>query len=196
MINGNEAFTVVSATDLGPVKCKRCNQKKPQDSFKELRYYVPVRHGRAVRMLHPFCDGCRTDRKAKWAGLECYDAKVDDYLRRLASRQKGCARPRNIAFLIEPDDVIDLFVLQKGRCALSGIKMMVEEGFVGSKNWFAASIDRIDSKGNYALDNVQLVCAGVNLLKQDMPQAMFIEFCRKVVEHQLLKMDELEKLVG
>jgi hypothetical protein len=187
-------FIVVSVTYLDELRCRRCKQQKPQDNFKELRCYVPMRGRRIVRMLHPHCKECRTDKKAKWVGSPYYNGKVDEYLRRLVSRQKGQASTRGIAFLVEVEDVINMFVAQKGRCALSGKEMMVEEGVAGAKNWFAASIDRIDSTRNYELDNVQLVCAGVNLMKSTMSQKTFVDFCRAVVANQADVQDELEQL--
>lgn len=39
------------------------------------------------------------------------------------------------------------------------------------------SIDRIDSAKGYSLDNIQLVCVVINLMKLDMTQAEFTAWC-------------------
>lgn len=47
----------------------------------------------------------------------------------------------------------------------------------------APSLDRIDSGKDYTLDNVQMVLQVVNMMKNDMPQGVFIEVCQSVINH-------------
>lgn len=182
--------------NLADLECRNCFQVRPQSSFRPLKYYVPVRRGIMVKMYHPFCADCRASKCEKWSHSPVYNAQVQEFLMGLRSRQQAAANNRSIAFLLTDDDVVEMFIAQCGKCALSGTPMMTETGTNGARNWWAASIDRIDSKGNYTSDNVQLVCAGVNLVKQEMPQNTFIEFCRKVVEHQVRRLDELEQAIA
>lgn len=75
-----------------------------------------------------------------------------------------------------------LYYGQEGRCALSGITMTIS-GERGTPNyWFSISLDRIDSSLGYIDGNVQLVCTGVNYMKKDMTDTMFIDFCKRVAE--------------
>lgn len=71
-----------------------------------------------------------------------------------------------------------LFQEQGGVCALSGVPL----SFVpGSPN--TASLDRIDSSGDYTLENVQWVHKSVNLMKNVLPQEDFIALCRAIADH-------------
>jgi hypothetical protein len=72
------------------------------------------------------------------------------------------------------------------KCALTGVELtcILEKGTVCKTN---ASIDRIDPKGPYTKDNVQLVCAAINKLRVDMSVDDFINWCKKVSDHALRK---------
>jgi hypothetical protein len=79
-----------------------------------------------------------------------------------------------------------LLATQGGKCALSGVELTctLQRGVVSKTN---VSIDRIDPKGAYTLDNVQLVCAVLNKFRIDTPLDEFIDWCRKVADHALYK---------
>lgn len=70
---------------------------------------------------------------------------------------------------------------QRGLCALTGVRMTWT---VGSGRVFTnISIDRIAPKGIYAPGNVRLVCAVANLMRRDMPDHIFTDWCRLVVKN-------------
>jgi hypothetical protein len=73
---------------------------------------------------------------------------------------------------------------QRGLCALSGKEMTIIGERGSDDYWNSISIDRIDSSLGYIEGNVQLVCTGVNYMKKDMTDEMFIDFCKGVVEHK------------
>lgn len=82
--------------------------------------------------------------------------------------------------------MLELLTTQKGKCALSGVELtcVLQKGVISKTN---ASIDRIDPKGKYSLDNVQLVCAVLNKFRIDTPLDEFIVWCRKVADHAVCK---------
>jgi hypothetical protein len=84
------------------------------------------------------------------------------------------------------DMMVNLLEAQNGRCALSGVTLTctLQKGVINRTN---ASIDRIDPKGAYTLDNVQLVCAVLNNFRVDTPLNEFIDWCRKVAEYAVHK---------
>ena len=88
--------------------------------------------------------------------------------------------------LLSKHDCIALLKTQKYKCALTGVELtcILEKGTVCKTN---ASIDRIDPKGKYTKDNIQLVCATINKLRVDMSVDEFINWCKKVSEYAIYK---------
>lgn len=54
--------------------------------------------------------------------------------------------------------------------------------FVGCE-WQTASLDRINSSIGYTIDNVQWVHKKINMMKMDLSQEEFINYCRLVVKN-------------
>lgn len=92
-------------------------------------------------------------------------------------RIKRNAEKRGLPFEISPQDIWDLFEKQKRRCALSDLEI---EFHVRSKEPSTASLDRIDSKKGYTIDNVQWVHKDINTIKWDLSQEDFIKYCKLV----------------
>ncbi len=92
---------------------------------------------------------------------------------------------------ITAEDLYQKFVQQGGLCNLSGKVMNIninkKESLKGRQvrkpiNFLNISIDRIDSTAHYTIDNVQLVCSCINLMKWEMSQTTFIEFCEAIAK--------------
>jgi hypothetical protein len=88
--------------------------------------------------------------------------------------------------LLSKQDCVALLEEQGYKCALTGVELtcILSKGAVCKTN---ASIDRINPKGPYTRDNVQLVCATINKLRVDMSVADFINWCKKVSDHAVRK---------
>ena len=80
--------------------------------------------------------------------------------------------------------LLSLHEKQKGLCKLSGVPFTckLEKGVRCLTN---ASIDRIDPKGAYSEDNIQLVCVALNIFRVDTSVPEFIDWCRKVADHAI-----------
>jgi hypothetical protein len=79
----------------------------------------------------------------------------------------------------------ELFEKQQGKCALSGVELVLEPSQMGARKRqnHTASLDRIESNGGYTKDNVQWVHKTLNAMKSDLPQADFIAWCCTVADH-------------
>lgn len=61
---------------------------------------------------------------------------------------------------------------------------------------YSASLDRIDSKKSYTVDNVQWVHKDVNWMKNKFDQDYFIEMCGRIADHQKEKRDGKSSDIG
>ena len=135
--------------------------------------------------LQSACKDCRHIMSKKWAST------YDGYMKKLIKEAKNNInkRAKDIKFEIKLNDILELYKKQNGICALSGIKM-THIGYGEKKtqkrrfvNLFNISIDRIDSNKDYTKDNIQLVCAAINFMKQDYDLRDFIFLCKSVSMH-------------
>ena len=96
-------------------------------------------------------------------------------------RIKMVASTRSIPFEITIDDVAELFEKQEGKCALSGLPLLLpsKSKQVNGK-YRTASLDRINSNLPYQKDNIQWVHKDVNMMKQQFSTEHFLELCSKI----------------
>lgn len=95
------------------------------------------------------------------------------------------AKSRNIQFSVSKEYLSNLFDLQEGKCALSGIDIDFDppDGRnLGNSNG-TASLDRIDSSIGYIEGNVQWVHKQVNIMKNEYSTQRFLELCSAIHNH-------------
>jgi len=85
---------------------------------------------------------------------------------------------RNLEFLVSPTYINELFIKQKGKCALSDIDLTFSKRFKNHDG--NASLDRIDSKLGYIEGNIQWVHKTINSMKLNLDENVFLDFCRKI----------------
>src|SRR5262245_42917557 len=105
----------------------------------------------------------------------------------LSGQYFGTIRARAVKygheFTIDIEYAWELFLKQKGRCALTDEPLSfatLRERRHGIQQ--TASLDRINSEGGYEPGNVQWVHADVNLMKNAFPQDRFVDICTKVAK--------------
>ncbi len=91
---------------------------------------------------------------------------------------KSRAKRRKIEFDIDIKYIWDLFVEQNKKCALSGIP--IRFGRADYRAETTASLDRIDSDKGYIKENIQWVHKAINIMKNDLPEDIFIGICSQV----------------
>jgi uncharacterized protein YlxP (DUF503 family) len=74
-----------------------------------------------------------------------------------------------------------MYEKQNGQCAVSGVPMTV--GKLQGRVPTNISIDRIDSDKSYELDNIQLVCTTVNMMKNDMTMDELVDWATKITNY-------------
>lgn len=133
-----------------------------------------------------------TPKSTKWARNNPEKAaesqrKSRNTLRGAANSKVSSAKQRSkskgLPFDIDIDFIVNMYYEQKGRCALSGIEMTYR-GDKGSQEMFQSfSIDRIDSEGGYTKDNVQLLCWGVNSIKNRMSTELMFNLVKSIYQY-------------
>lgn len=89
------------------------------------------------------------------------------------------ARNRNLPVEISMEDALNLFYSQNGKCAISGVEILLTKSY-GNGSEQTASLDRIDSSKGYTKDNIQWVHKRVNIMKMDMTDKEFIHWCKLI----------------
>lgn len=95
------------------------------------------------------------------------------------------AETRGLLWELTIDNVADLMESQNFKCALTGWDIEFPES--GPPQKAPASLDRIDSKKAYTLDNTQIVTRQVNMMKQQYSQEDFIQVCKAVARNKKAK---------
>lgn len=100
---------------------------------------------------------------------------------------KRHAKERNIPFNLNTKDMWELFLKQKKKCAISGIRLF----FTTSKKDYqthkeqTASLDRKDSNKGYTIDNVQWVHKDINWMKNNFPEDKFFNWIKIIYEYRV-----------
>jgi len=81
---------------------------------------------------------------------------------------------------IKIQQVHELWIKQDKKCALTGLPI----DWIRRDNGITCSIDRINSDGEYTIDNIQLVHKDINLMKNHFDENYFIQMCKLVCENK------------
>lgn len=76
----------------------------------------------------------------------------------------------------------DKFIKQGGRCGLSNLPLEFYKGDV-NKNLQTASLDRIDSKGDYNISNIRWIHKTLNRIKWDYTDDYFKYICKEITNY-------------
>lgn len=160
----------------GKLLCHSCNQYKDIDCFSANGSKSKIRNGRRT-----VCRDCAAKRQ------RVHDINLSDTkkLRKCLNFRflgaKDRAQKANIPFNITLNYIEQLWVFQKGKCALSGLDMTYElkKGRIPTN----VSIDKIDKDKGYTIGNIQLVCMACNQIKSDLSDKEMYNFCKKIIEH-------------
>jgi len=97
---------------------------------------------------------------------------------RFWTQLKAKTKKRKIVFNLDIKDVWELYLKQDRKCALSDV--IIKFGRTDHRTETTASLDRIDSNIGYVEGNVQWVHKSLNIMKNDLPNNIFIGLCCQV----------------
>lgn len=162
--------------------CSRCRIALHVNEF-----YNFERKGSGVKRASSWCKAC----SKKWNtenyrksiapnGMTFSSIRRTQSVRSFLSYLRGKAIQRKKGEEVISLDALELlWMMQGGKCALTGWDMTMElgRGIVQTN----CSIDRINSDIGYEVGNVQLVSRAANVAKNNMTQSDFLAMCRSVV---------------
>lgn len=91
------------------------------------------------------------------------------------------AKKRGIKCTLSAQQLRDLLLRSAGRCELTGLKFSTDgRGSFRSRPYFH-SIDRIDSRGDYSIENLRVVCHAANIAMNAWGEDVFAELARGFV---------------
>jgi len=141
--------------------CIRCRQSKPADAFYPTRTY----HGQ--RQASNVCKTCKGKTTASW--------QRRNPVRCIFLAAKNRAERKGLSFTLTLDALVELWMAQAGRCALSGLRF-------GKKcSPFSASLDRIDSSRGYVPGNVRFVLTALNYALRDYGLSVYLKIATTVL---------------
>lgn len=148
--------------------CTVCSTEKPIEKF----------YTRGNGSIEPVCRPCRTTSEQVRA-----NASPRAYLRNLLNKARYGAKKRGLTFDITLADLMGLWELQGGKCALSGVRMTWAKDGKGRKE-MNVSLDRINPDIGYASKpmNVQLVCLRINIMKHTLPEHELFWWIQNIAE--------------
>ena len=96
------------------------------------------------------------------------------------------ALSRGLEWSVDGRILWDIWLRQEGKCALTGIPLIMPPGGSRAKRREGvgtASLDRIDSTQGYSESNLQWVHKMVNRMKSDFSEQEFVAMCKSVAAY-------------
>ena len=128
--------------------------------------------------VHKFCS---EECKGKWKYVTGRVTTEGQYATISGDWSRFMSRLRQRHTAISKGQLLGLLRKQDGMCALTGMELTCHL-VLGQRTWTNASLDRLSAGGPYVIENVQLVCAAVNMWRGNLPLDQFIHWCHLVAQ--------------
>jgi hypothetical protein len=158
----------------GDLYCSRCKSYQNINEF----WNNKGKEYRANKALA--CKTCERKRSKEKRIRQCNN-DIETFLKASIKMSHWNAQKRKLVYEISLKDLLNLWEKQNGICALSGESMTHIRG--KGRVITNVSIDRIDSKKGYIVENIQLVCQFCNFIKNEFTDTELINWCKKIVEY-------------
>lgn len=125
------------------------------------------------------CKDCskKTTARNKVGYVPLHERSVQSRLKNLCTK----AKLRTKEFSLTPSDLSVIWEKQKGRCAYTKLPLLAT-----ANQFNTVSLDRVDSSKGYVVNNIQLVCAAINKMKQEYAEDLFILLSHLVTQNNKL----------
>lgn len=107
-------------------------------------------------------------------------------------RQEASAKNRGIPFNLKPGDVYTSMRSTGYRCAVSGIPLAKRLVLGGERDPWAPSIDRIENRHGYIVENIRVVCLVANYAMNSWGHDVLLRLARGVLRSSVIVSQEEE----
>lgn len=147
--------------------CAKCSVKTSIENF--------FKHRQTQDGYHSWCKSCckKGSEKSKAKKYSTFEGRVTTFLRTC----KNSAEKRQHSFELTKEMLLEMWELQHGICAYTGIQMTTQPSSA-----YSVSVERIDSSKGYTKDNTVLVCNAINKMKTNLDPVLFFEMCSAVTK--------------
>lgn len=162
----------------GKLKCFICEEYLDEDCFGYSCHYEYRNH------KDKRCNKCKTKQNKEARSRYSDSRKLNTILKYRLDGAMRRALKKNLPFDLNLEFIINLWNMQKGKCAISGIPMtyQLDRGRIYSN----VSIDQINPAKGYTKNNIQLVCMSINQLKSDFDMETVFKICNSIINNRNL----------
>lgn len=157
--------------------CAKCRNAFPPTSEHFFR------HKQRADGWHSWCKACckEGNKRSIVKKYSTFEGRITTFLQSC----KNSSKKRGQEFSLTREDFIEMWKVQAGTCAYSGLPMELLPNTL-----LSVSVERIDSKIGYTKENTVLVANAVNRMKSDLDPEDFFHLCKCVT--RWLSDEELE----
>jgi hypothetical protein len=184
------------------MKCPKCEHELPEDAFPRHKgkkngrnswcrectnslaraWYAKNRdrhkHTSTEARRRRVKAGSTKERDARRTYTQVHKGELRFEMSSRVSDAKKRATAKGLKCEITADDMVAMWHLQDGKCALTGWALSLGGGLTDP---YCASIDRIQNDLGYVKDNVRLICWMVNKAISAWGEHRFVEMCEAVL---------------
>ena len=135
------------------------------------------------------CKACGAVVKDKSKNIYCYPCihiqerqeatkSAENFLTFRLRKARARSASKGFGYDLDIEYLKDVYTKQKGYCAISGLPMT----YTYENPDLCISIDRIDNKIGYLKTNIRLVCYRVNIMRNELSEAMFTWWVKQIAK--------------
>lgn len=139
-----------------------------------------------------FLENYRCQHEHGWReGYEQGDRDWKEVAAIACSRHRSGALKRGIPFELKPAMVYAMMKATGFRCSVSGIPFSKRFATAGDRDPWGPSVDRIENRQGYTLENCRIVCLAANLAMNDWGLDVLLRLSRGIHRSSLFVAEEL-----
>jgi len=142
--------------------------------------------GRIRATCSPKCDKIRTNEYSRKRPKKSFRTFISS----LVSGIKRRCIKNNIKYNLSVKYIYSMFIKQHGKCSKTGIIFEISNGEKWSCSPNSPSIDRINFKGGYTKNNIQLICMVYNFCKHTWTDNDVELFAKRLLNYKRRKKNE------